>query len=130
MPPRNEGRNLSRRERQIMDVVYAAGEATAAEVVEALPDNLSNSTVRTLLRILVEKGHLKQEFDGPRYVYRPKRSRSKAALGELKRIVETFFDGSVEQAIAGLLQSPDLELNEDELDRLGRMIEEVRKEGR
>jgi predicted transcriptional regulator len=113
-----------------MDVVYAAGQATAAEVVAALPDDLSNSTVRTLLRILVEKGHLKQDLDGPRYVYRPTRPRAKAALGELRRIVETFFDGSVEQAIAGLLQSPDLELNDDEFDRLGRMIEKARKEGR
>jgi predicted transcriptional regulator len=113
-----------------MDVIYAAGKATAAEVVEALPGNLSNSTVRTLLRILVEKGHLRQKFDGPRYVYRPIRSRPNAAQGELKRVVETFFDGSVEQAVAGLLQSPDLELNGDELDRLGQMIEKARKEGR
>ena len=128
--PRNEEQELSRRERQIMDVIYAAGKATAVEVVEALPDNLSNSTVRTLLRILVEKGHLKQKFDGPRYVYRPKRSRPEAAQGELKRVVETFFDGSVEQTVAGLLQSPDVELNEDELDSLGEMIEEARKEGR
>ncbi len=128
--PRNDEQALSRRERQIMDVIYAAGKATAAEVVEALPGNLSNSTVRTLLRILVDKGHLKQKLDGPRYVYRPKRSRPKAAQGELKRVVETFFDGSVEQTVAGLLQSPDLRLNEDELDRLGRMIEKARKEGR
>lgn len=128
--PRKEEQALSRRERQIMDVIYAAGKATATEVVEALPGNPSNSTVRTLLRILVEKGHLKQKFDGPRYVYRPKRSRPKAARGELKRVVETFFDGSVEQAVAGLLQSPDLKLNEDELDRLGQIIEKARKEGR
>jgi BlaI family transcriptional regulator, penicillinase repressor len=128
--PWNEEQELSRRERQIMDVIYAASKATAAEVVEALPDNLSNSTVRTLLRILVEKGHLKQKLDGPRYVYRPKRSRPKAAQGELKRIVATFFDGSVEQAVAGLLQTADVELNRDELDRLGQMIEKARKEGR
>lgn len=128
--PRYEEQQLSRRERQIMDVIYAASKATAAEVVEAMPDNLSNSTVRTLLRILVEKGHLKQKLDGPRYVYRPKRSRPKAAQGELKRVVETFFDGSVEQAVAGLLQSADVELNEDDLDRLGQMIEKARKEGR
>lgn len=128
--PRNDEHGLSRRERQIMDVIFAAGKATAAEVVEELPDNLSNSTVRTLLRILVAKGHLKQKPDGPRYVYRPKRSRPEVAQSELKRIVETFFDGSVEQAVAGLLQSADLALNEDELDRLGRMIESARKEGR
>lgn len=128
--PRNDEQTLSRRERQIMDVIYAAGKATAVEMVEALPGNLSNSTVRTLLRILVEKGHLKQKLDGPRYIYRPKRSRPKAAQGELKRVVETFFEGSVEQAVAGLLQSPDLKLDDDELDRLGQMIEKARKEGR
>ncbi|MHB0957591.1 MAG: BlaI/MecI/CopY family transcriptional regulator [Pirellulaceae bacterium] len=128
--PRNEECELSRRERQIMDVIFAAGKATAAEVVETLPDNLSNSTVRTLLRILVEKGHLTKKLDGPRYIYRSKRSRPKAAQIELKRVVETFFAGSVEQAVAGLLQSPDLALNDDELDRLGRMIERARKEGR
>lgn len=127
---RNSDHRLSRRERQIMDVIYAASEATAAEVVEALPDQLSNSTVRTLLRILVEKGHLNQRLDKSRYIYRPKRSRPKAAQSELKRIVETFFGGSVEQAVAGLLQSSDIALNEDELERLGRMIEKARKEGR
>jgi predicted transcriptional regulator len=128
--PRNEEQGLSRRERQIMDVIYVASKATASEVVKALPDNLSNSTVRTLLRILVEKGQLKQKFDGQRYVYRPKRARPKAAQGELKRIVETFFDGSVEQALVGLLRSADVELNEDELNRLGKMIEKAQQEGR
>jgi len=126
----NQEQELSRRERQIMDAIYAAGTATAADVVEALPDKLSNSTVRTLLRILVEKGHLKQKPDGQRYVYRPKRSRPKAAQGALRRVVQTFFGGSVEQAVKGLLQSPDVELSEDQLDRLRQMIEETRKEGR
>ncbi len=126
----NQEQELSRRERQIMDTVYAAGAVTAADVVEALPDRLSNSTVRTLLRILVDKGHLKQKLDGQRYVYRPKRSRPKAAQGALKRVVQTFFDGSVEQAVEGLLQSPDVELSEDQLDRLHRTIEKARTEGR
>jgi len=129
MAPSQE-QELSRRERQIMDVIYAAGTATAAEVGEALPDKLSNSTVRTLLRILVGKGHLKQKLDGQRYVYRPKRSRRKAAQGALKRVIQTFFEGSVEQAVKGLLQSPDVELTEDQLDRLRQMIENTRKEGR
>ena len=126
----NQEQELSRRERQIMDVIYAAGSATATEVVQALPDNLSNSTVRTLLRILVEKGHLKQKLDGQRYVYRPKRSRPKAAQGALRRVVQTFFDGSVEQTVEGLLQSPDVELSEDQLNRIQQMIEKARKEGR
>ncbi len=125
----NLEQELSRRERQIMDAIYAAGAATAAELVEALPGNPSNSTVRTLLRILVQKGHLKQKHDGQRYVYRPKRSRPKAAQGALRRVVQTFFDGSVEQTVEGLLQSPDIELSEDELDRLQQMIEKARKEG-
>ena len=125
----NLEQELSRRERQIMDAIYAAGSATAAELVEALPGNPSNSTVRTLLRILVQKGHLKQKHDGQRYVYRPKRSRPKAAQGALQRVVQTFFDGSVEQTVEGLLQSPDLQLSDDELDRLQQMIENARKEG-
>ncbi len=125
----NLEQELSRRERQIMDAIYAAGAATAAELVEILPGNPSNSTVRTLLRILVQKGHLKQKHDGQRYVYRPKRSRPKAAQGALRRVVQTFFDGSVEQTVEGLLQSPDLQLSDDELDRLQQMIENARKEG-
>lgn len=126
----DQEQELSRRERQIMDTVYAAGTVTAADVVKALPDRLSNSTVRTLLRILVNKGHLKQKLDGQRYVYRPKHSRPKAARGALRRVVQTFFGGSVEQAVEGLLQSPDVELSEEELGRLHQMIENTRKEGR
>ena len=125
----NQEQELSRRERQIMDVTYAAGTVTATDVVEALPDRLSNSTVRTLLRILVEKGHLKQKLDGQRYVYRPKHSRPKAAQGALRRVVQTFFDGSIEQTVEGLLQSPDVELSEEQFDRLHQMIENTRKEG-
>ncbi len=125
----NLEQELSRRERQIMDAIYAASAATAAELVEILTGNPSNSTVRTLLRILVQKGHLKQKHDGQRYVYRPKRSRPKAAQGALQRVVQTFFDGSVEQTVEGLLQSPDLQLSDDELDRLQQMIENARKEG-
>jgi len=123
----NQEQELSRRERQIMDAIYTAGTVTAADVVEALPDPLSNSTVRTLLRILVEKGHLKQKLDGQRYVYRPKHSRPKAAQGALKRVVHTFFGGSVEQAVEGLLQSPDVELSEEQLERIHQMIENTRK---
>ena len=119
---------LSRRERQIMDAIYAAGSATAAQVGEALPDAPSNSAVRTLLRILVEKGHLKQRRDGQRYVYRPTRSRPQAARGALRRVVQTFFDGSVEQAVAGLLDSADKQLSDEELDRLRQMIDDARSE--
>jgi BlaI family penicillinase repressor len=126
----NQEQELSRRERQIMDAVYAAGTVTAADVVEALPDKPSNSTVRTLLRILVGKGHLKQKRDGQRYLYKPTRSRPQAAQGALKRVVQTFFGGSVEQAVEGLLQSSDVELSEAQLKRIHQMIEDTRKEGR
>ena len=126
----NQERELSRRERQIMDAVYAAGSVTAADVVEALPDKLSNSTVRTLLRILVEKGHLKQKLDGHRYVYRPKRQRAQAAQGALRRVVQTFFGGSVELAVEGLLQTPDVQLSEEQVERIYQMIESARKKGR
>lgn len=126
----NQEQELSRRERQIMDTVYAAGTVTAADVVEALPDQPSNSTVRTLLRILVNKGHLKQKRDGQRYLYKPTRSRPKAAQVALNRVVQTFFGGSVEQAVEGLLQASDAELTEEELDRIHLMIEKTRKEGR
>ena len=125
MAKKNEP-TLSRRERQIMDAIYAAGSATAAQVGEALPDAPSNSAVRTLLRILVEKGHLKQRRDGQRYVYRPTRSRPQAARGALRRVVQTFFDGSVEQAVAGLLDSADKQLSDEELDRLKQMIDDAR----
>jgi len=126
----NQEQELSRRERQIMDTVYAAGTVTAADVVEALPDKPSNSTVRTLLRILVGKGHLKQKHDGQRYLYKSTRSRPQAAQGALKRVVQTFFGGSVEQAVEGLLQSSDVELSEAQLDRLHQLVEDTRKEGR
>ena len=126
----DQEQELSRRERQIMDAVYAAGSVTAAAVVEALPDRPSNSTVRTLLRILVDKGHLKQKHDGHRYLYKPTRSRPKAAQGALKRVVQTFFDGSVEQAVEGLLQTSDVTLSEAQLDQLHQMIEDKRKECR
>ena len=126
----NQEHDLTRRERQIMDVIYAAGSVTATEVIGGLPDKLSNSTVRTMLRVLEEKGHLKHKRDGQRYVYRPTRSRPKAAQSALRRVVNTFFGGSVEQAVDGLLQSHDVALSEKELDQIQRMIEKARKEER
>lgn len=129
-PPRQpKDQALSRRERQIMDAIYASGSATATEVGDALPDAPSNSAVRTLLRILVEKGHLKQKRDGNRYVYSPTQTRSRAAKGALKRIVQTFYDGSVEDAVAGLLGSADGKLSDDELDRLKQMIDQAKRKG-
>ena len=119
---------LSRRERQIMDVIYGRGEATAAEIQEALPEAPSYSAVRALLRILEEKGHAKHETQGTRYVYLPSVSRERARNSALTRIVTTFFDGSAAQAAAALLDSGSL--SNDELERLSALIDRARKEGR
>jgi predicted transcriptional regulator len=119
---------LSRRERQIMDIVYARGQATAAEVTEALPDPPSYSAVRALLRILEQKGHLRHQQDGPRYVFLPTVSREKARTSALRNLVRTFFDGSSAQAAAALIDGA--ALSTDDFDRLARAIEKARKEGR
>ena len=129
-PKPSKEQALSRRERQIMDAIYTAGSATAAQVGEALPDAPSNSAVRTLLRILVEKGHLRQKLEGHRYVYLPRQSRSKAARGALRRVVQTFYDGSIEDAVAGLIGSADRKLSDEQLDRLKQMINDARRKER
>ena len=122
--------DLSRRERQIMDVIYRMGEATAAEVMDNLPDAPSYSAVRALLRILEDKGHLKHDKVGPRYVYQPTVSADKASESALNHVVKTFFSGSVSQAVAALLEASDSQLSEDELSRLQRSIEQAKHEGR
>src|SRR5207253_2851751 len=94
---------LSRRERQLMDIIYARGEATAAEVVDALPDPPSYSAVRALLRILEDKGHLRHRSDGPRYVFAPTQPRASASRSALKRVLHTFFEGSLSSAVAALV---------------------------
>ncbi len=121
---------LSRRERQIMDVVYRLGRATAAEVQEALPDAPGYSAIRALLRILEEKGHLRHEQDGPRYVFLPTVPRDKARRSALRQLVQTFFEGSTAQAVAALLGEPGAKLSDDDLDRLSRLIDQARKEER
>jgi BlaI family penicillinase repressor len=121
---------LSRRERQIMDVVYRLGRVTAAEVQEALHDPPSYSTVRALLRVLEEKGHLRHEQDGPRYVFLPTVARDKARRSALQQLVRTFFDGSTAQTVAALLGSPDSKLTDEDFDRLSRLLEKAREEGR
>lgn len=120
---------LSRRERQIMDVVYRRGQATAAEVLAELPEPPSYSAVRAMLRLLEEKGHVRHEQDGPRYVYLPTVNRDKARKSALKHLVRTFFDGSTEDAVAALLQN-DAGIGDDELARLARLIDGAKKEGR
>jgi BlaI family penicillinase repressor len=122
--------NLSRRERQIMDIIYQRGTATAAEVMENLPDPPGYSAVRAMLRLLEDKGYLRHEQDGPRYVFAPVLSREKAKQSALKQMLETFFNDSTEQAVATLLDISKSKLSESELDRLSNLIEQARKEGR
>lgn len=119
---------LSRRERQILDILYAKGSATAAEVREALADPPSYSAVRALLRILEEKGHAQHQAQGTRYIYLPLEPRETARNSALTRIVKTFFEGSAAQAAAALVDSGSL--SEEELTRLSDVIDRARKEGR
>jgi len=122
-------RDLSRRERQILDILYQRGQATAAEVQSALPEPPSYSAVRALLRILEEKGHVRHEQDGPRYVYVPTVARDNAQRSAMRHLLQTFFDGSAEQAISALLDDSSAKLSSAELDRLARMIDTARKSG-
>lgn len=123
-------RDLTRRERQIMDVVYARGRATVAEVLEALPDPPGYSSVRTLLRLLEEKGRLRHEENGPRYVYIPTVPREKASRSALRNVIQTFFDGSTEDAMAALLDLHDLRRKPLELERIKALIDKAHREGR
>ncbi len=120
---------LSRRERQIIDILYRRGRATAAEVMEELPADTTYSTVRTQLRVLEEKGHVRHEQDGQRYVYSPAVARGTVRKSALKHLVETFFDGSVEQTVAALLGA-DSRISEPELERIAELIAKARKEGK
>jgi predicted transcriptional regulator len=128
--PRPNSADLSRRERQIMSIVYQLGRATAAEVLGELDDPPSYSAVRSHLRILEEKGHLRHEQDGPRYVFLPTLPRDRARLGALRQVLQTFFDGSASQAVAALLDSADRPVTSQELDQLARIVDQARKEGR
>lgn len=122
-------RDLSRRERQILDILYQRGQATAAEVQAALPEPPSYSAVRALLRILEEKRHVRHQQDGPRYVYLPTVARANAQRSALRHVLQTFFNGSAEQAISALLGDSAAKLSPAELDRLARMIDTARKTG-
>ena len=126
----NLEQHLSRRERQIMDVLHAKEGASAAEVRAALPDAPGYSAVRALLRILEDKGHIRHRREGARYVYLPRASRETASRSALERVVSTFFQGSVTQAMAALLESADAQLSDLEFNRLQQLIKEAKKEGR
>ncbi|MBM3758918.1 MAG: BlaI/MecI/CopY family transcriptional regulator [Acidobacteria bacterium] len=118
---------LSRRERQIMDVLHRLGQATAADIEEALPDAPSYSAVRAHLRTLEEKGHVRHEVDQLRYVYFPTVNPERARKSAVRHLVETFFGGSPADAVAALLDGKSTKLPKAELDRLAAMIEEARK---
>lgn len=121
---------LSRRERQIMDIIYKKGDCTAAEVMDNLPDPPSYSAVRALLRILEEKKHLRHRQEGPRYVYSPTVSVDKAKKSALHHVITTFFEGSVSQAVAALLDLGEDSIPEEEMSRLSRLVDRASREGR
>jgi BlaI family penicillinase repressor len=126
----NNEEHLSRRERQIMDALHQRGRATAAEVQAAIPEAPSYSAVRALLRILEDKGHIKHHREGARYVYLPRAKQETARRSALKRVVSTFFQGSVPQAMAALLETADTQLPDSELHKLQQIIEQARQDGR
>jgi predicted transcriptional regulator len=125
MPKTRSG--FSRRERQILDIVYALGEATAAEIHERLPEPPTYTAVRGLLKVLVDKGHLSVEPDGVRYLYRPVTPRADAGASLLSHVIHTFFGGSAAAAMAALVGSPETRLSAAELERLARIVEQARE---
>jgi len=123
-------KNLSRRERQIMDIIYALQKATVNQVLERLPSPPSYSAVRALLRVLEQKGHLVHRQDGPRYIYAPTWPREQARRSALKHLLQTFFDDSTEDAVAALLDISEDNLSAEDYGRLLERVEKARKEGR
>lgn len=122
---------LSKREQQIMDVVFARGEVTATDVVEGIADAPSRDATRTMLRILEQKGHLTHRKVGREFVYRPARARGKVGQSALRRVMSVFFDGSVEKAMAAYLSGPrDERPTREELERLAKLIEQAKREER
>jgi predicted transcriptional regulator len=121
---------LSRRERQIMDVIYRKGQATAGDVLDAIADPPSYSTVRAILCVLENKGHVKHVADGTRYVYQPTVSRDRAGRPALASVLETFFDGSTEKAVSALIDLSRSELSDNDFARLSKLIDQARSEGR
>ena len=122
-------RTLSRREREIMDVLYSAGSASAGEVHKRIPSPPSYSAVRATMRVLEQKGLITHEHDGKRYIYRPTLNRNKARRSAVDHLLNTFFDGSTAGAVAALLETPG-DLTPEDLDRMAALIERARKEGR
>ena len=121
---------LTRRERQVMDILFRRGEATVAEVMADLPDPPTYSAVRSILRILEEKGLITHQEDGPRYVYLPAMNTERAREDALRHVIRTFFDGSTEQAVTALLRISDAEVSDAEIARLRERIRNARLSGR
>lgn len=121
---------LTKRERQIVDALYRLGRATAAEIMAAVPGAPTYSTIRTQLRVLEAKGHVRHEEQGLRYVYMPTVPRSAARKSALKHVVETFFDGSSAKAVAALLGGEASRISDDELERIAEILKNTREDGR
>lgn len=128
--PNEPLRDLSRRERQIMDILYARGPSPVGEILERMVDPPSYSAVRATLRVLEEKGHVEHEEEGPRYMYRPTVGRERARTAAMRHLVRTFFNGSAEQAAVALLRLSETRLAPEQVERLAREVERARKEGR
>jgi BlaI family transcriptional regulator, penicillinase repressor len=128
--PKDSQSDLSRRERQVMDILYRRNEATVAEVMADLPDPPTYSAVRSILRILMEKALITHREDGPRYVYLPAVTTERAREDALKHVIRTFFDGSAEQAVAAVLRMSDATLSDAEVESLRQRISRTRKSGR
>ena len=122
--------NLSRRERQILDILIERGKASASDVRAAMPDAPSYSAVRTLLRVLEDKGHVKHHAEGLRYVYLPTIGRERAKRSAVKHLLKTYFNGSPEQIVAALLDVSSAQLTREELDRMAHLIEDAKREGK
>ena len=121
---------LSRRERQIVDILYLTGEASAEQVREAMADPPSDATVRTLLRILIEKGVVKHRRDGRRFLYQPRKTKSGAGKSALRRVLDVFYSGSVEDALAAHLSDPKTKLDNEQIERLRELIEQAAMQGK
>src|SRR5580658_3872166 len=121
---------FSRREREIMDALYKLGRASAAQILEQIPDPPSNTAIRTLLTILEKKGHVRHLSDGTRYIYEPLVAREQMGRRAIDSLLKTFFDGSVELAVSALLTRKEADISRDELERLSQLIEKAKQEGR
>jgi predicted transcriptional regulator len=122
--------SLSRREREMMNIIFARGRATATEVLEAMAEPPSYSAVRATLRVLEQKGHLKHQHDGARYVYIPTVNRERVRISALDQLLTTFFDGSAAHVVATLIERQKGTMSDEELDQLSQLIDQARKEGR